>query len=183
MSLETLVEEIRHRGEAELAAVTASRDAEAAQIVAERERRLRELGSEAARLTALAIARERAQRVAAAKLHARKLLYEAREKRLTEAMEETRALLQEFAQSDEYASVLKRMITAAVGALGKPLRISGRGADATLLSRLAGKNFDPTPQPILGGVIAETPDGNRRLNLSFNELLRLREDRVREILA
>jgi len=32
-------------------------------------------------------------------------------------------------------------------------------------------------------LIAETPDGSRRLNLSFDELLRLREDRVRELLA
>jgi vacuolar-type H+-ATPase subunit E/Vma4 len=183
MSLETLVEEIRHRGEADLAAVTARRDAEAAKIVAERERRLRELGSESARATELAIARERAQRLAAAKLQARKLVYEAREKRLTGAVEETRTLLAEYTQSPQYPTALKRMLGAAVAALGKQARISGRSEDASLLARLAGKNFDPTPQAILGGLIAETPDGSRRLNLSLDELLRLREDRVREILA
>jgi hypothetical protein len=31
--------------------------------------------------------------------------------------------------------------------------------------------------------VAETPDGSRRLNLSFDELLRLHEDRVRELLS
>ncbi|MGP8076580.1 MAG: hypothetical protein ACLP8Y_07620 [Thermoplasmata archaeon] len=67
--------------------------------------------------------------------------------------------------------------------LGKQLRISGRAEDAALLQKVAGKSFDPTPQSIVGGLVAETPDGSRRLNLSFDELLRLREDRVREILA
>jgi hypothetical protein len=33
------------------------------------------------------------------------------------------------------------------------------------------------------GLLAETLDGDRQLNLSFDELLRLREDRVRELLA
>jgi V/A-type H+/Na+-transporting ATPase subunit E len=183
MSLESLVDEIRRRGEADLAAVTAQRDAEAAKITAERERRIQELRTESARATEAEVARERAQRLAAAKLQARKLLYEAREKRLTSAIGETRVLLQEYTRSAQYPAVLKRMVAVATDTLGKQLRISGRAEDSSLLSKVAGKNFDPTPQPIVGGVMAETPDGSRRLNLSFDELLRLREDRVREILA
>ena len=113
----------------------------------------------------------------------RKLLYEARERRLVSAIGETRALLQGTLRSGRYPAVLRRMVAAASDSLGKPLRISGRGEDAVLLAKAAGKSFDPTPQPILGGLVAETPDGSRRLNLSFDELLRLREDRVRELLA
>ena len=183
MSLESLVDEIRRRGEADLAAVTAARAAELAKIAAERDRRLEELRSENARATESEVARERAQRLAAAKLQARKLLYEAREKRLTSAVAETRALLSDYTRSAQYPAVLKRMVAVAIDALGKQLRISGRAEDATLLQKAAGKSFDSTPQPILGGLVAETPDGSRRLNLSFDELLRLREDRVREILA
>ena len=183
MSLETLVEEIRRRGEADLAAVTAHRDAESAKILAETDRRLAEVHAESARATDAEVARERAQRLAAAKLQSRKVLYEAREKRLENALAETRALLTEYTHAPPYPAVLKRMVTAATDSLGRPLRISGRSEDAALLSKAAGKSFDPTPQPILGGLIAETPDGSRRLNLSFDELLRLREDRVRELLA
>ena len=183
MSLETLVEEIRRRGEADLAALTARRDAEVAKTVAERDRRLEEIRTEAARTTEVEIARERAQHIAAAKLQARKLLYEARERRLTSAVSETRALLAEYTRSSQYPSVLKRMVAVATDALGKQVRVSGRSEDATLLAKAGGNGFDPTPRAILGGLIAETPDGSRRLNLSFDELLRLREDRVREILA
>ncbi|MGA8603509.1 MAG: V-type ATP synthase subunit E family protein [Thermoplasmata archaeon] len=183
MSLESLVDEIRRRGEADLAALTARRDEEAAKVSAEKDRRLAELRSESAKATEAEVARERAQRLAGAKLQARKLLYEAREERLTSAIGETRALLQEYTRSAEYPTVLKRMVAVATGSLGKQLRVSGRTEDAALLAKVAGKSFDPTPQPIVGGLVAETPDGSRRLNLSFDELLRLREDRVREILA
>jgi V/A-type H+/Na+-transporting ATPase subunit E len=183
MSLESLVDEIRRRGEADLAAVTVARDAELAKIAADRDRRLEELRTESFRATEAEVARERAQRLAAAKLQARKLLYEAREKRLTSAVGETRTLLSEYTRSAQYPAVLKRMVGVANDALGKQLRISGRSEDAALLQKAAGKSFDPTPRPIVGGLVAETPDGSRRLNLSFDELLRLREDRVREILA
>jgi vacuolar-type H+-ATPase subunit E/Vma4 len=178
-----LGEEIRRRGEADLAAVIASQDTESAKILAETDRRLAQVHTESARATDAEIAREHAQRLAAAKLQARKLLHEAREKRLESAIAETRALLQEYTRSPEYPAVLKRMVAAATESLGKPIRISGRGDDAALLARVSGKSYDPAPQPILGGLIAETPDGSRRLNLSFDELLRLREDQVRELLA
>ena len=183
MSLEGLVDEIRRRGEADLATVIARGDVEEAKILSETHRRLEEVRSESVRTTDVEVAHEHAQRLAAAKLQARKLLYEARERRLVSAIGETRALLQEYTQSTQYPVVLKRMVAAATDSLGKPLRISGRGEDAVLLAKVAGKSFDPTPQPILGGLVAETPDGSRRLNLSFDELLRLREDRVRELLA
>jgi len=111
------------------------------------------------------------------------MLYEAREERLTNALAETRNLLTEFTRSPQYPAVLRRMFAVATDQLGKQVRISGRAEDAGLLSKVAGKNFDPAPQPILGGLLAETTDGNRRLSLSFDELLRLREDRVRDILA
>ena len=80
-------------------------------------------------------------------------------------------------------SVCVDLMTVATDSLGKQLKISGRAEDAALLAKVAGKCFDPAPLPIVGGLIAETPDGSRRLKLSFDELLRLREDRVREILA
>jgi vacuolar-type H+-ATPase subunit E/Vma4 len=183
MTLDGLIEEIRARSEAELAATAAAQQAEVARIVADRDRRIQEIREQAGRAAAADAARERGQRIAAAKLQARKLLYEARERRLEQALRDTRALLADFAQRPEYAAVLKRMVDAATDALGKQIRVQGRAEDAPRLSKVAGKAFDPAPLPILGGLVAETTDGSRRLNLSFDELLRLREDRVRGLLA
>lgn len=183
MALEDLVEEIRRRGEAEIEKIQSSRSAEEARLRKEREGKLAEIRTQAARAAETEAARERAQRLAAAKLKSRKLLYEARERRLENAVTETRQLLEEFTASREYDAVLRQMVDTASRSLGKQLRVSGRAEDASRLSKVAGKAFDPTPQPILGGIVAETTDGARRLNLSFDELLRLREDRVRELLA
>ena len=183
MALEDLVEEIRRRGEAEIEKIRSSRSTDEARLRKEREAKLAEIRTQTAKLAEIEAARERAQRLAAAKLKSRKLLYEAREQRLENAVTETRRLLEEFTESREYEAVLRQMVDAAGRSLGKQLRVSGRAQDASRLAKVAGRAFDPTPQPILGGIVAETNDGSRRLNLSFDELLRLREDRVRELLA
>ncbi len=183
MTLESLVEEIRRRGQAELESIEKARVAEEARLGAERDRRVGEVQTHATRSTEVEVARERAQRLAAAKLQSRKQLYGAREQRLTAGMAETRKLLESFTDTNRYGPTLKRMVVVASDTLGKQLRVRGRAEDAPLLAKVAGKTFDPTPEAILGGLIAETPDGARRLNLSFDELLRLHEDRVRELLA
>ena len=183
MGLESLLAEIRARGEAELAEVEAARAAEAAKIAADREIAIARVRDDGRRAGDLEAARERTQRLAAAKLKARKRLYEAREARLEGAVEATRSLLAEYTEDDGYPAVLKRMVEAATATLGRSIKVKGRRADAAALQKAAGRAFDPAPLPIVGGLVAETADGSRRLNLSFDELLRLREDKVREILA
>ena len=182
MTLERLVEEIRARAEQDLAREQARIEQERAKIVHERDARVLSASSEAQRLAELEAARERAQRLAGAKLQARKLEYEARSRQMGDALSKTRQLLNEFTQSSEYPEVLKRMYAVAVDQLGKQPRVSGRAEDASVLRSIAGKGFQDAPAPILGGLVAETSDGSRRLNLSFDELLRLREDRVRDLL-
>lgn len=183
MPLETLVEEIRARGEGELKALAAQRTKEEAAIDAARDQKIDELRREAARALEVESSRLRAQKIAAAKLASRKLLYAAREQRLERSIVDTRGLLSNFTEEPDYANVLKRMFSAASETLGGAVSVSGRSEDAALLRRVAGKSFDPTPRPILGGLVAETPDGRRRLDFSFDELLRLRGDKVRELVA
>lgn len=183
MSLERLVEEIRRRAERELLEEEERARAEEATIGSHKDRRIQEVQTEGKRLADAEAARERAQRLAAAKLQARKMVYEARERRTSQQLENVRAALTEFTESDDYPTVLKRMFAFATDRLGKQVRVAGRAEDATLLRQVAGKSYDDTPAPILGGLIAEAADGSRRLNLSFDELLRLREDEVRALLA
>ena len=96
MSLDRLVDEIRQRGEAELRAIEASLSEKTAAIAADRDRRIAGIRRETERVVAAEGARERAQRIAAAKLQARKRLYEAREARLQQGVAATRALLAWF---------------------------------------------------------------------------------------
>lgn len=182
MSLDRLVEEVRARNDAALQAESQRIEEERSRILADRDARIQQIQSDVARRAGADVARERVQRLASAKLEARKRVFEAREEQARAALEQTRALLQEFTEGAEYPKVLKRMFAYATGELGKDIKVSGRAEDATLVKSVAGKSFNPAPLPIVGGLIAETSDGARRLNLSFDELLRLREDKVREIL-
>lgn len=182
MALDRLVEEIRARASQELAAEQTRAAAEERQVAEDAERRAAEIRAEAERRTEAEASREIAQKVAGAKLQARKLVYAAREQRTAAQLAELRELLGEFTDSAEYPKVLKRMFAQTVSQLGKQVRVSGRREDAATLKAIAGRAFDDSPQPILGGFIAETTDGARRLNLSFDELLRLREDQVRTVL-
>jgi vacuolar-type H+-ATPase subunit E/Vma4 len=183
MTLERLIAEIRARGERELSEETAKFGAEKARLEADRLQRVTAIQMDFRTRTEAEGRRERSQRVAGARMQSRKLEYEAQERAMNASLDAVRGLLRQFTESDEYPDVLRRMYTVATDELGKEVRISGRAEDAALLKPLAGRAFDPTPAPILGGLVAETPEGDRRLSLSFDELLRLREDRVRSLLA
>jgi vacuolar-type H+-ATPase subunit E/Vma4 len=183
MSLESLVDEIRSRGESEVRAAGDRRTADLAKIASELESRVAAIRAAGEKATAAEIARDRAQRLAAAHLAARRLAYEAREERLDRGFAEVRELLRDLTETPAYAGVLRRMIAAATSRLGRSARISGRREDAALLTRLAGRSFDPSPRSISGGIVAESEDRHRRLDLSFDELLRQRSDAVRGLLA
>jgi V/A-type H+-transporting ATPase subunit E len=183
MSLDRLVEEIRRRAEEDLQKQAGEQAKAEAAVVVERDARVASVGDLIQRNAERDISRERAQKLASAKLEARKLVYAAEETRMSDALGETREMLADYTDSDEYPKVVKRMVAYASETLGKSTKVMGRAADAALLKKVAGAGFDPTPQAILGGVVAESADGSRRLNLSFDELLRLREDRVRQLLG
>lgn len=183
MSLDRLVEEIAARGAAQVRAIEETTAREAAKITAERDRRVLAIQQGMERAAAIEASRERAQRVAAAKLRSRQRLYEAREARLKSSLAATQQLLADFTNRPEYPKVLERMYRYATETLGDGVRLKGRAEDAAALKKIAPGRLDPNPAPIVGGLIAETADGSRSLDLSFNELLRLREDRVRELLA
>ena len=183
MTLDRLLDEIRRRGDDERAAALAAGEEEKQRIVADRDRRIAEITRQLGEQAAVEARRQRSQRIAGARMQARKLEYEAREAALAGSLGSVRTMLGEFTRSSEYSEVLARMYAFAADELGRDLRVSGRAEDASELKEIAGKGFVNQPQPILGGLLAETPDGDRRLNLSFDELLRFREDRLRELLA
>jgi vacuolar-type H+-ATPase subunit E/Vma4 len=182
MSLERLIEEVQARNQAALDAETRRQDEERSRIALDRDRRIATAREEIARQSAADLARDRIQRLASAKLEARKRLFESQESRARAEIDQVRSLLSEFTEGPEYPRVLRKMFAFASSELGRSIRVAGRSEDAATLRAIAGKGFEPEPVPILGGLIASSSDGRRRLDLSLDELLRLREGHVRELL-
>jgi len=182
MSLERLVAEIESRAQQQIASEQARFEGERTKIDADRTRRIDAIRSAALREATQAAARERTRRVAGARLEAKKLGYEFQEARTKALLEAVKAELAEYAGSSDYPKLMKRMYASAATRLGKDLKVRGRAEDARLLRSIGGTGFDDTPLPVTGGFVAETSDGTRRLNLTFDELLRLREDELRALL-
>jgi vacuolar-type H+-ATPase subunit E/Vma4 len=183
MTLERLLAEIESKGSEELGAAERRHAETKAGLEQDRDRRIKELTESITRAGDEEATRMRQRQLAGAKMQARKLEYEARERALSSSLDGARRLLGEYTRSSEYSEALKRMYRYASDRLGKDLKVSGRAEDASLLKSIAGKAFDPAPETILGGLVASSGDGSRRLTLSFDELLRLHESELRELLA
>ena len=182
MSLERLVAEIENRAQQQVVAEETRFAKEQGEIVADRTRRIEALRADTLRRATQEAARERTRRIAGARLEAKKLGYEFQEARTKQLLEGVKAQLARYAGSPEYPKLLRRMYASATGRLGKDLKVRGRAEVGMLLRSIAGAGYDDAPLPVIGGFVAETSDGSRRLNLTFDELLRLREDELRPIL-
>ena len=182
MSLDRLIAEIQSRAEGEIAREKARIESEKARILADRDARTARIRSSADREGQATAQRERSRILAAARLQAKRLEYEVREAEARGFLDAARSELAAFTKTPEYPKLLKRLYAYAVERLGKDLRLRGRADDARALKSLSSSGFDDRPLPVLGGLVAESPDRSRRLNLTFDELLRLREDRLRGLL-
>lgn len=184
MTLQTLVKEIEARSAKEVRDLESKLEAERKSVEEQAREESGRIKTEADRRAQLEATRERARLVAAAKLQAKRMLFEAREKRTAAALEDVRQRLAAYAKTPEYAPLLTNMATAGAAALGGDVRLLARPEDEPLLpAKLRALVDDDRPLRTAGGLIVEKKDGSRALNFTFEELLRLREDRVREILS
>jgi vacuolar-type H+-ATPase subunit E/Vma4 len=86
-----------------------------------------------------------------------------------------------FAQKPEYKETLLRMVSYAKNTLGPDIVIHCREGDRSVLGAMSvptiGSSIDTS-----GGIIAEDNEGKKELDLTFEELLRTSEDRVKGFL-
>lgn len=182
MSLERLVAEIESRAQEQIAQEQARFAKDQAAIQADRSRRIGALRSDILSRAGQEAARERTRRVAGARLEAKKLGYDFQEARTQGLLEAVKGQLAKYTGSPDYPKLLRRMYSVAASRLGKELKVRGRVEDAKVLRSIAGTGYDDRALAVSGGFVAETVDGSRRLNLTFDELLRLREDELRSLL-
>jgi vacuolar-type H+-ATPase subunit E/Vma4 len=124
--------------------------------------------------------REAARIVESAKLKAKKILFEAINANMDSTFETVKEELRTLAQKPDYREILAKMISYSKNALGSNVIIHCRDADRLILREKnvqIGSTIDT-----LGGVIAEDNEGKKELNLTFEELLRTSEDKVKSLL-
>ena len=134
---------------------------------------------ESAKKEAVSLAQKEVTRIeGAAKLQSKKLLFDATEKLLENNIAALRDALAEHAASPAYPELLARMAKYASKRLGGKIAVTCRKQDEAALKAAGAKTASANLNAI-GGFKADSEDGTLELDLTFEEILRSREDEVR----
>ncbi len=177
MSLETVVEAILKDGEAEAQAILS-------EARAERERMLDEARSEGAKAMAEAEERGRAdaerrrvQALARAELEARKIVLAQQREALDRVY---RGTLERLGGLPDHAEFLRGVLKANE-AEWRGGKVYANGRDETAVRKIVGSAFAGTID-CAGGVVIESADGTRRIDLRYESILRdVWDDAVKEV--
>ena len=122
--------------------------------------------------------RERIRIAGAAKLKAKKMVFDATERMLEANVEALRQVLADFAGTEDYQEMLPKMVAYASKRLGGSISVHSRPDDASALKKL-GVKVSSSDLASMGGFKATNLDDTLELDITFEELLRSREDEAR----
>ncbi len=123
------------------------------------------------------------ERVAWARLEAKRILAEAREDAIKNVLEEFFASLKASKKSKEYKAFMTRGVKLAVQELGGPgLVIHVCKGEGRLIGKVRGAKV-VEDLDALGGLIVETKDGKLRENLTLETIFESRRDEFRKVIG
>jgi vacuolar-type H+-ATPase subunit E/Vma4 len=127
------------------------------------------------------VQRERIKIVGAAKLQSKKMVFDATEKMVEANVAALNQVLADVSGSKDYPDLLSKMVAYASRRLGGSISVRCRPTDAAALKKLGVKEISPNLE-CAGGFKATSADGTLELDLTFEELLRYREEDVRALI-
>jgi len=130
---------------------------------------------------AAAAQREKIRIGGAAKLQSKKMMFDATEQMLEANVSALKQLLADYANSKEYHETLAKMVSYANKRLGGSISVVCRSADAAALKK-HGVKVTSSDLNATGGFKATNRDGTLELDLTFDELLRSREEEARALI-
>jgi V/A-type H+/Na+-transporting ATPase subunit E len=134
---------------------------------------------ESAKREAEALSQKETTRVeGASKLQGKKMIFDATERLLESNISALKDALAELADSPAYHELLARMARYASKRLDGKILVSCRKGDEAAL-KAAGAKIASADLNAMGGFKADSEDGTLELDLTFEEILRSREDEVR----
>ena len=125
--------------------------------------------------------REAARIVEAARLKAKKILFDAINANMDSTFDTITKELKNYTQKPEYKITLQRMLNYAKQKLGQNIIVHCREDDKIILKGMNNIIVGSSIQTI-GGILAEDKNGTRELDLTFEELLRTHEDEIKNFL-
>lgn len=179
MGLDDVLEDVQQRGQRRAEEIRQEADEEAEAILEEAEREA-EQTIEQAKDQALADAEPlRRQALLSAEIEAKKQRLEAEREAMDEVRERAREILGDLPE-DRRLELIEALVARVTSDLDDP-RIYAAEPDADLVQKVAPERFEGTEE-IWGGVVAESADGQVRVDYSFETLLdEVWDDHVDEV--
>jgi V/A-type H+/Na+-transporting ATPase subunit E len=178
VAAESLLNEVEEKRKKTIEMLEAEYSAKKAEVT-NRANEQRAYISDSSKKEAAALAqRERIRITGAAKLQSKKMMFDATERMLESNMAALKQSLADVAGSKEYPALLSKMLAYASKRLGRGITIRSRPADASVLKKLGAK-VSSSDLDSMGGFRATNSDGTLELDLTFEELLRNRDDEAR----
>lgn len=179
-NLDTLILEIGKRKENEISHLETALAKAKKEVEQTKEAKIRELQDHYLNEAKTKSNREAARIVESAKLKAKKILFEAINANMDTTFKTIKNEMKTFAQKPEYRDTLLRLVSYAKNTLGPDIIIHCREGDRFVLGEMnvpIGSSINT-----LGGIIAEDSEGKKEIDLTFEELLRTSEDKIKSFL-
>ena len=179
--LDIFIKEIENRKEQEIRLLENNLAQKKAEIAHNKETTIRELQNQYAEESRIKSQKEFARIVEASRLQAKKILFEAINENMDSTFDIIKQEMKNYVQKPEYKNLLKKMVNYAKNTLGNDTIIHCRSNDLPVVKEM-NVTVGPAQINTLGGILAEDKAGTRELDLTFEELLRTREDDVKGFL-
>ena len=178
MAAESLLRDIEEKRKSALAQLDLDFEAKVAEIKNKASVERTTIIESAKKQAAEASLREKIKTEGAAKLQAKKMIFDATEKMLENNIMNLRNALEDLARSKEYTELLPSMVGYASKRLGGEIRVNCRPGDVVIMKKI-GAEIASSNLNAIGGFKAERKDGTQEIDLTFDEILRSRDEEVR----
>jgi V/A-type H+/Na+-transporting ATPase subunit E len=181
MSIETFLLEIENRKKREIESLEKDLAEKKSKLQAEMNAAVKEIQEKFANETKIKSEREYARIIEAAKLQAKKVMFDAINANMQSAFNVIKQEIESYAKSPQYKKALETMVNSAKKKLGQNIVVHCSDEDKPTLKDMGvtlGKSIKT-----LGGIIAENKEGTKELDLTFEELLRTNEDKIKSFLS
>src|SRR5574337_1461252 len=177
MSIETFIQEIETRKRKEIEGLEKDLQESKSRLQAEMNHTLKEIQERFSTEAKVKSEREYARIIEAAKLQAKKIMFDAINANMQSAFDVVKKEIENYTKSPQYKKALETMVNSSKKKLGQNIVVHCRDEDLSSLKDMGvtlGKSIKT-----LGGIVAENKEGTKELDLTFEELLRTNEDQIK----
>lgn len=181
MSIETFLLEIENRKKKEIESLEKDLAEKKSKLQTEMNITVKEIQEKFANESKIKAEREYARIIEAGKLQAKKIMFDAINANMQSAFAVIEKEIETYTKSPQYKKALETMVNSSKKKLGQNIVVHCRDEDKSSLKDLGvtiGKSIKT-----LGGIVAENKEGTKELDLTFEELLRIHEDRIKSFLS